>query len=684
MVEESNRLIEQRGIGYFTYICSELKILFRNEKDHDKGIDGDIELTHVNVTKKRIGVQLKARTEPYITKKGITTINVTQENLHHWSSSGRPVILVVYDDANKSLYWTRVDNAKDTSIKVSVKSVFDESAIADLAVILSKYYHRLSTSVASFSDTLSEIGFTDLDNEIIGEMELKLNKAYNYFKRNEYKNAYDIFMSLTEVFQSNFLLKYNAGVCALNIGEIDTASEIADKLYIDYPNRAESYELFGNYLASIGNYGGAESFLRKAISLNNNVSYIWNSLGLIYYYMNKNRKSIEAFKKSIEIQEDAKIYFNIAVCYVSINEIELALEFYNKSVILNDKFYDAYINKGILLATLFRLEEAKECYIRAIEISKTRNTAFINLAKLLKDLNENEDSMNYFQNALINDVDCETCHRNIALLYCRQGDKAKALKHFLLAKNLFDIRDHEVSIIDIGYECAYIVKLNLNSNNIEVANVSEIALFNRISSLRDVGKRIGNKNIYRDEIIEKSLENLKKSNQDSVLLRTKKNKQKMKNNTEGIWVLANVNSAELSIQLCKLAIYSIEDQDYFKKIKKEAIRQLKIQYKHSDIQNLDIEYEGKAYKGNVSTLTDKLGIVSIKIFKRLTGEISFHVFLGTYTFSGIMISDDIRTLQGIRNTRAHNLPISLVFTSFVDGIIENITIKDVYNIEFEI
>ncbi|QXM06957.1 tetratricopeptide repeat protein [Crassaminicella indica] len=684
MTKENNRLVDQRGTGYFTYVCSELGILFRNEKDHDKGIDGDIELAHVNVPKKRISVQLKSRTKPYITKKNTTSITVTQENLDHWASSGRPVILVVYDDANKSLYWTRVDNAEDTLIQVSTKSLFNESALADLAIILSRYYHRLSTNIASFSDTLSEIGFTDLDSEITGEMENKINKAYESVKKNEYENAYDIFMSLTETFQSNFWLKYNAGVCALNICEIDTVSEIVNKLYIEHPNRAETYELFGNYLASIGNYRGAEEFLNKAISLNSKCSHIWNSLGLLYYCMKRHQKSIKAFERSIEIQENAKIYFNIAICYVSANEVELALEFYDKAIHINNKFYDAYINKGILLASLFRIEEAKECYVNAIAISQKRNEAFINLATLLKDLNENEDSMNYFQNALINDTECKICHSNIALLYCRLGDKTNALKHFSLSINQFDAQNHEINITDIGYECAYIITLNLNNNDIKITSISEFALFNRIPSLRAIGKDLDQEDIERDVILKNSLENLKNTNESSIFIRNKNNKQKTKNNTRGMWFFVSSDSEELGISLCRLVAYSIEDQDYFKKIKREVIRQLKIEYKHSDIEKLNIEYEDKSYNGSFSTFRDESGIVSIKIFKRLTGEISFHVFLGTYTLSGIMNTDNIKTLQGVRNTREYNLPVSLTFTSFVDGIIENITIKDIYNIEFEI
>lgn len=681
MSKDHNRLIEQEGVSYFAFKCSKLKYLFRNEKDHDKGIDGDIELTEaLNISQKRIGVQVKSRTNPYTNKQGKISINVTEENLEQWKTSGRPVILVLYINEDRPVYWTRVDNVKSTSIILDTKQVFDKGTQKDLIKILTQYYHRMSINVSSYSKVMSEIGFYDLDNEVIKEIEDKLYNAYECINRKEFNSAYEIFYSLLRTFSSNYLLKYNTGVCALEIGEIDTAFDLASQLYDEYPTRFESYELLGNAYAYIRNYESAEIFLEKAIILDNNNSSVWNSVGLLGYWQNQCEKALQAFQKSIQLEEDATVYFNMALCNVSLGEMEKALDCYDKAILLNDNFYDAYNNKGLLLTTLFRLEEAKESFYKALEINNTRIEAYANLGNLLKDLNENTLAIDIFYKALLIESNLELCHSSLALLFCRLSEYSKAQEHFSKCK-VINTKKSAACYVDIGFECAFIIKLK-NNTSINVIDISELALFNRIPSLRQ--KNTGNEDNDKINYIKASMKQLQYNIRNNIDMSKINNKKKLKNKDKGIWFFASITPKNSPLEVCKLAIFAIQDSKYFIKIRKEIIKQLKINSKYSDIQQSIIEYDGRKYNGKFLTYRDLLGLTSLRIFKRITGEISFYVKFGTYTLSGIMTSNDIKTLNGLKNTVKYKLPISIAFTSFVDGVLENLTIEDICDIHFDI
>lgn len=129
-MNDHNRLVEQSGVYHVGSLAARLGYLFRQIKEHDKGVDAEIELTQsIGVESPIIGVQIKARSDFRKNVDNTVSITVSEQNLRYWKSFGRPVVLIMYSDKEADVYWTRVDNASSQTIKISLDQKLDESTV---------------------------------------------------------------------------------------------------------------------------------------------------------------------------------------------------------------------------------------------------------------------------------------------------------------------------------------------------------------------------------------------------------------------------------------------------------------------------------------------------------------------------------------------------------------------------
>ncbi|WP_248547790.1 DUF4365 domain-containing protein [Paenibacillus odorifer] len=682
---KSKELKAQEGVGFFQFKCSKLGYMFREVVHHDEGVDCEIEITHsIPVESSIIAVQIKSRSEVYITKDEEISLTVSQQNINYWNDYGRPVILVVYLNEASPIYWVRVDNNKSRTIKVPISKHFDESTLTEFSRILSEYYNKLilEKEIIDVSHVLNGFGFNGTIRDVLDPLESALNEAEVLIKLKDYKASSSIYEAIAKIYKNNCYIYYNWGLLLLKLDKIDEVIEITNILYRDFPERYETYNLLGDVFSSIGAYDEAEEQFIRALTIQTDNSETWNKLGLIYYWNGKFNEAEIALKESISNNKDQFVLFNLALCYTAQKNYSEAILTYNEIIKTNDKFYDAYNNKALLLKALWKIEESKQVFREAILINSKIPYALRNLAYLLKDLGENIEAIQYYNKALEILPNNEQVHSDIALLYCRINNYDEALKHFNKAEFLKKSSESEkniIGIIDIGYKAAFLITLekSLTSNKIikvsQVEDVSHLALFNGITLMDEIVDKPIDTDVIESSIVSSNLSELIKNQ----LIRRKKKYDKKKNrkmDQSGRWFFGftkNNNGFAFGN-------FSIENIEYYNKIIKEIKRRIKFEYKTIDAKE-EVKADGVAFLNYRTTVIDIQQQVKLLFEDRLFEEVYFNFDFNGYFLSGLSVGKIDKTFPFLSNNNGLKMSILFMSTDY-DGSTKTFEINNICDI----
>ncbi|EAR82323.1 tetratricopeptide repeat protein (macronuclear) [Tetrahymena thermophila SB210] len=131
----------------------------------------------------------------------------------------------------------------------------------------------------------------------------------------------------------------------------------------------------------------AQKLLEKCLEFDvaNLSPLVYNQIGVIYLQKGDIAKAQEIFFKALEINnEEAQIYFNIAVSYNLSKNIEQAINYYEKGLVLQPKNSSAILQKGILQIKQKYYKEAIDTFINALKEAPENTDFLYNLAKVYK------------------------------------------------------------------------------------------------------------------------------------------------------------------------------------------------------------------------------------------------------------------------------------------------------------
>ncbi|MBN8655308.1 MAG: DUF4365 domain-containing protein [Anaerolineae bacterium] len=492
--KDHNRLVSQKGLSFIAFLASQYRCLFRNVLEHDKGIDAEIEITESSGTISAIiGLQVKSRSDCIADSQDQVSIHVSEQNLSYWKNYGRPVLLMVYTDDLREVYWTRVDRTKTQLIKVDTNNKFEEGSIKEFKQIILDFYKDISRTLpVQHIDTILG-GLGETIEDILIPIREKLRSAENYIRDYDFKNAIKLYEDLLLLYPSPYI-KLNLTNCLLGINKLDRAYELIKELEADTP--LSSIQLVkATYHAKKGDYSQSYSILEKILNTDSNSSEAWNLLGLTYLWQGKYEQAKNSFIQAGKFDTNNEtIFFNLAVCAMESGDTKQALFYYDLSIEKKNNFYDGYNNKGSLLQKSFCEEEALNCYNKAISIRPDDYRAWYNSAFLLKDLGENDESLKHFKVAQELHPNDSSIELNIGLLYLRLGEHQKAITHLYSSiENQVEFypklnnQENLIGIVDIGYKVMYLIALEITPTGLKVFSTDEshhLAIYNS-KELRD-------------------------------------------------------------------------------------------------------------------------------------------------------------------------------------------------------
>lgn len=482
MSDDHNRIVQQYGEGIVSKICSENNMLFRFIREHDKGIDGEIELKDSNGNNKFIGVQIKTRSRFCLDKNAKMIINVTNENIKYWNDSGRPVILILCKYKTEEIYWGRVDGVSRSKIELDKVNRFNDDKIyKKLERLINSYRKKttLSTPIKDISSILEEF-FVDV-KDIVEPMEDKIKEIIEYINKENYEMGSNCLQHLRYLYNYDYFKILHAR-CLYGLNKLEDCINLTSEVEKNNKYLMDVYELLSISYMDLMKYELSKKYITKGLELCDSLTF-YNLNGL-YEYRNGNDEVAYNIYKGIEKNNDfrrelnAGFYFNLALFSTGLVKCDEAIEYYKICIKLNPKFYDAYNNMALLLKGLWRLDEAIIFFQKAIEVEPNNYYAYFNLGYLLKDLEQNYIALEYYLKGSEYAKGCMpySVYFDIGSLYTRLNKLDEASEAFTKGYRIQGVafkKDKPLSIIiDIGYEVSNGIVLEYN-NEIETVSVKD-------------------------------------------------------------------------------------------------------------------------------------------------------------------------------------------------------------------
>ncbi len=162
--------------------------------------------------------------------------------------------------------------------------------------------------------------------------------------------------------------------------------------------------------------------------------------------------SIEFFDKSIKLNNNfAPAYNNRGISYYKLKQYNKAIEDYNKAIELNPNDSEVYFNRGISYSNLKQYEKAIEDYNKAIELNPNDSEVYNNRGISYSNLKQYEKAIEDYNKAIELNPNYSDAYYNRGSLYFNLKQYEKAIEDYTKATEL----DSELKEAYIGRAKVY-------------------------------------------------------------------------------------------------------------------------------------------------------------------------------------------------------------------------------------
>ncbi len=128
-------------------------------------------------------------------------------------------------------------------------------------------------------------------------------------------------------------------------------------------------------------------------------------------------------KNNLTIEET----FALALQNHKKNNLNVAKNFYNKTLKINLNHVDARNNLGIIFFNLGEHQKAISCFKKVIQIQPNYVAAYYNLGNIHKELEEHQKAINCYEKAIQIKPDYVDAHNNLGIIFFKLGEYQKSI-----------------------------------------------------------------------------------------------------------------------------------------------------------------------------------------------------------------------------------------------------------------
>ena len=251
----------------------------------------------------------------------------------------------------------------------------------------------------------------------------------NLFNQNKFSKISKISSKIRNLFENHPDIIKMIVMSDLNTKNFIKAEQLLRKV-LTLNNTDEYNYILGNTLKFQNKYEEAIEAYKKSISLNNNFSEAYNNLANVQKKTESFDDALLNYKNAIRTnQNNLEAYYNLANLLKSLKKYDEANENYKKVISLNPKFTDAYNNIGTIYSILGKFDDAKKYYIKSIEINKYFAEPYKNYVQLCK-TNENDQVFNNLKEIVNNE---------------NLDEEQKEVFFYSISKAYFDIENNDLA-----------------------------------------------------------------------------------------------------------------------------------------------------------------------------------------------------------------------------------------------
>ena len=159
--------------------------------------------------------------------------------------------------------------------------------------------------------------------------------------------------------------------------------------------------------------------------------FLLNSLSVIYYKKGLLDKSIEYFKKILEISPDSyEAFFNIGTILLKKLKFKDAIDYFKSAINLQKDYFDAHFNIAECHKNLESFDEAILSLETCIKIKPNDLEIYNNLGLIYKQINKFDFSINNFKKTLEMDPNYYQGYNNLGVVYLEKSQLDEAIDLF--------------------------------------------------------------------------------------------------------------------------------------------------------------------------------------------------------------------------------------------------------------
>jgi tetratricopeptide (TPR) repeat protein len=248
------------------------------------------------------------------------------------------------------------------------------------------------------------------------------------------------------------------------LSDLSAAIQLAPKLAMCYYNRGKLYFTNNFNMQALSDFN-------KTIEINPNYSSAYIRRAFIYENMNEINRALQDFKNAYSIDstsirslENSSLLNNIATVYMEKNNFSTALEALNLSIQADNRWYEPFLNRGIVNKSLNKFEQAildlniaielkprlgkayynrgliykdkkdfgkaKEDLIQSLAFEDTEVNVFFTLAEVYKELKDHNKATEYYKKAIRSEPQNIWTYYQLASLYDKRRGFKEAVKYY--------------------------------------------------------------------------------------------------------------------------------------------------------------------------------------------------------------------------------------------------------------
>ena len=162
-----------------------------------------------------------------------------------------------------------------------------------------------------------------------------------------------------------------------------------------------------------------------------NDPWLYNISGVCYKSINQLDSAVQSFEKALSIKsDDIKACFNLGIIYMEIGQLDTAVKFYEKVLALNLNNTDAQYNLAITFEALGQVDAAVKSYEKVLALKPDHFASYNNLGVIFNELGQFEKAITSYKKAITIKPDLADAYNNLGASLSELGNQQGAVTSY--------------------------------------------------------------------------------------------------------------------------------------------------------------------------------------------------------------------------------------------------------------